>query len=201
MTYTNTELTEIISTRTCHDLIGNIGTLKNVMEFIGEDGTVDSETRTLLETAATLLNARQKFFRMAFGIATQAQNVEELKELCENYIATIGTRGHPIALDFQGVSSQLSKLVCLCVMVASDVFIKSGKIALSINKQNITLHAETDFKFRESEIATYQSIIQGQKPTDNISQYAQLIYLRELLGEDVPMKLSASENEMTLVIG
>ena len=201
MTYTNTELTEIISTRTCHDLIGNIGTLKNVMEFIGEDGTVDSETRTLLETAATLLNARQKFFRVAFGITTQAQNVEELKELCENYIATIGTRGHPIALDFQGVSSQLSKLVCLCVMVASDVFIKSGKISLNINKQNITLHAETDFKFRESEIATYQSIIQGQKPTDNISQYAQLIYLRELLGEDVPMKLSASENEMTLVIG
>ena len=201
MTYTNTELTEIISTRTCHDLIGNIGTLKNVMEFIGEDGTVDSETRTLLETAATLLNARQKFFRVAFGIATQAQNVEELKELCENYIATIGTRGHPITLDFQGVSTQLSKLVCLCVMVASDVFIKSGKITLSINKQNITLHAETDFKFRESEITTYQSIIQGQKPTDNISQYAQLIYLRELLGEDVPMNLSASENEMTLVIG
>lgn len=201
MTYTNAELTEIISTRTCHDLIGNIGTLKNVMEFIDADGNIDAETRTLLETASTLLNARQKFFRVAFGIQTQAQSIEELKELCENYIATIGTRGHPIALDFQGVSPQLSKLACLCVMVAADVFIKSGKITLSINKQNITLKAITDFKFRESEIATYQSIIQGQKPTDNISQYAQLIYLRELLGEDVPMNLNYNENEMTLVIG
>lgn len=201
MTYTNTELAEIISTRTCHDLIGNIGTLKNAMEFIGPDGMVDTETRGLLETASALLNARQKFFRVAFGVASQTQNVEQLQELCANYIASVGTRGNRIILDLQGVSPQLSKLVCLCVMVASDVFIKSGKISLNINKQNITLHAVTDFKFRESEIATYQNIIQGQKPTDNISQYAQLIYLRELLGEDVPMKLSASENEMTLVIG
>ena len=201
MTYTNTELAEIISTRTCHDLIGNIGTLKNVMEFIGEDGSTDAEIRSLLETASALLNARQKFFRVAFGINSQTQTVEELKELCQNYVDTIGTRGNSIALDFQGVSPQLSKLVCLCVMVASDVFIKSGKISLNINKQNITLYSVTDFKFRESEIATYQKILQGQKPNDNISQYAQLIYLRELLGNDVPMKLNYNENEMTLVIG
>lgn len=201
MTYSNTELTEIISTRTCHDLIGNIGTLKNAMEFIGSDGVVDAETRNLLETASSLLNARQKFFRMAFGIETHAQSLDELKEICQNYVATVGTRGHAIALDFRGVSPQLSKIVCLCVMVAADIFIKGGSITVEVNKQNITVSAVTDFKFRESEVVTYQSIIQGQKPNDNISQYAQLIYLRELLGSDVPMHLNATENEMTLVIG
>ena len=201
MAYSNTELTEIISTRTCHDLIGNIGTLNNAMEFIGADGMIDDETRNLLETASFLLNARQKFFRVAFGIETHAQSQEELLELCRNYVATVGTRGHEIALEFHGVSPQLSKPACLCVMVASDVFMKGGTITLTVSKENITVHAVTDFKFRESEIATYKAIILGQKPNDNISQYAQLIYLRELLGEDVPMQLTASENEMTLVIG
>lgn len=201
MTYTKTELSEIISTRTCHDLIGNIGTLSNVLEFIKDDGSIDAETKELLETASELLNARQKFFRMAFGIETRAQNTEELQELCVRYINTVGTRGHKIDLCFQGVSPQLSKLVCLCVMTASDIFIKGGNITVSISKENISVRADTDFKFRDSEIAAYHKILQGQKPEDNISQYAQLIYLRELLGENVPMHIDADESRFALIIG
>ena len=201
MSYEKTELAEIILTRTCHDLIGNIGTLQNVLEFIGPDGAMDGETRNLLETASSLLNARQKFFRVAFGMTTAAHSTEELKELCERYVSTVGTRNYPISLNFQGVSPQLSKMVCLCVMTAADIFIKGGQINIGINKDNITVKAVTDYKFQEAEINAYKTVIDGQKPNDNISQYAQLIYLRELLGEDVPMKLDASATEFSLVIG
>ncbi len=201
MLYSQTELSEIILTRTCHDLIGNIGTLSNVLDFMREDGSFDCETRELLETASVLLNARQKFFRVAFGIETQTPNTEDLKKLCSDYVDTVGTRGHKIAVDFHGVSPQLSKLVCLCVMIASDLFIKGGKISININKNNITVYAATDFKFRESEIAAYQAILRRTKPNDNISQYAQLIYLRELLEADVPMRIENSANEFRLIIG
>ncbi len=201
MAYSKTELAEIILTRTCHDLIGNIGTLQNVLEFIGPDGTIDAETRNLLETASGLLNARQKFFRVAFGIETAAHSTEELQELCTRYVDTVGTRGNTIAINFQGVSPQLSKMVCLCVMTASDVFIKGGQINISISKENITVKAQTDYKFQEAEIAAYQAILHGNKPNDNISRYAQLLYLRELLGDEVPMHLEASVNELTLIIG
>ena len=201
MEYGKTELAEIILTRVSHDLIGNIGTLNNVLEFIGPDGSMDKETKELLETASALLNARQKFFRIAFGIESHAKSTEELKELCERYIATVGTRGQTISLDFQGVSPQLSKIVCLCVMTAADIFIKSGTINIGITKNNISIKAVTDFKFRETEIAAYQTILRGEKPSDNISQYAQLIYLRELLGADVPMHLDTSEHEFSLIIG
>ena len=201
MSYSKTELAEIVLTRTCHDLIGNIGTLNNVLEFIGSDGVMDAETKELLETASVLLNARQKFFRVAFGMETHAQSTEELLDLCTRYINTVGTRGNPIALDFIGVSPKLSKIICLCVMTAADVFIKGGKISISVNQENISVKAQTDFKFRETEIAAYQTILRGEKPNDNISQYAQLIYLRELLGAEVPMRLDAAENELSLVIG
>ncbi len=201
MEYAKTELAEIILTRISHDLIGNIGTLNNVLEFIGPDGSMDGETRELLETASALLNARQKFFRIAFGIESHAQSTEELKELCERYVATVGTRGQKITLEFQGVSPQLSKIVCLCVMTAADVFIKGGAVSIGITKNNITVRGTTDFKFRETELAAYRTILEGNKPSDNISQYAQLIYLRELLGADVPMNLNAAEQEFTLIIG
>lgn len=201
MSYSKTELAEIILTRTCHDLIGNIGTLKNVLEFIGDDGVMDTETRGLLETASALLNARQKFFRVAFGMETHAQTTEELQDLCARYVDTVGTRGHPITLKFNGVSPKLSKIICLCVMTVSDVFIKGGEIAINVSKENISVQAATDFKFREMEINAYQTILNGEKPNDNISQYAQLIYLRELLGIDVPMRLQVNENKLALIIG
>lgn len=201
MNLSTTELAEIVATRTCHDLIGNIGTLKNVLGFIETDGALDKETKNLLDDVSFLLNARQKFFRVAFGLETRAADNAELTELCANYVATVGTHGHQIRLNLQGISPQLSKMTCLCVMIAADVFIRGGKIELNIGKNNLIVRAVTDFKFNESEIAGYRSIIQSQKPKDNLSQYAQLLYLQNLLGNDVPMKFEATDKEMVLVIG
>ncbi|MBR6355729.1 MAG: hypothetical protein IKR92_02635 [Alphaproteobacteria bacterium] len=201
MDFSTTELAEIVSTRTCHDLIGNIGTLKNVLELIEPNTPLDSDTQNLLDGVSFVLNARQKFFRMAFGLETHAATAEDLLKLCADYVSTVGTHGYPIQLNLRGASPQLSKPVCLCVMIAADVFIRSGSIDIDINKDNITVRAVTDFKFNENEIADYQKIIANQRPESNISQYAQLIYLRNVLGENVPMKLNVNANEMTLVIG
>lgn len=196
-----TELAEIVSTRTCHDLIGNIGTLKNVLEFVDADGTVDSDTKNLLNNVSFLLNARQKFFRVAFGMTTQAQDIEELLKICTDYLSTIGSHGSTISFNLVGGSVQLSKIICLCVMIAADIFIRNGSIKVDINKHNITINAITDFKFNETEIADYQKILQNEKPTGNLSQYAQLLYLQQILDADVPIKMTAGTGEMTIVIG
>ncbi|MBQ9271664.1 MAG: hypothetical protein IJ218_05320 [Alphaproteobacteria bacterium] len=201
MNLSKSELAEIVATRTCHDLIGNIGTLKNVLDFVETDVHIDAETKNLLNDVSRVLNARQKFFRVAFGLETHAADNAELLSLCQNYVATIGTRGHNISLDLHGASNQLSKMVCLCVMIAADVFIRGGNIELNINKENIMVHAETEFKFNETELAGYQMILQHQKPKDNLSQYAQLLYLQNIIGSDVPMKLVTSANEITFIIG
>ena len=201
MDFSTTELAEIVSTRTCHDLIGNIGTLKNVLELIEPNAPMDSDTQNLLNGVSCVLNARQKFFRMAFGLETHASTSEDLLKICTDYVATVGTHGYPIQFCLRGASPQLSKPVCLCVMIASDVFIRSGSIDVNISKDNIIVRAVTDFKFNENEIADYQKIIANQRPDSNLSQYAQLIYLREVLGTDVPMKLNVANNEMVLIIG
>ena len=201
MKLSTTELAEIVTTRTCHDLIGNIGTLKNVLDFVEPDGTLDKETKKLLNDVSFLLNSRQKFFRMAFGLETFAADNNELNELCRNYVATVGTHGHTINLELRGISTKFSKLVCLCVMIASDIYIRGGTIGLEINKNNVILHAKTDYKFNEGELTGYQQILSNSKPKDNLSQYAQLLYLKDMLGEEVPMRMTASEQEMTLTIG
>ena len=202
MSYTSTELAEIVSTRIAHDLGGTIGALGSALELIAENNNVmDDDTQKIITSAANTLKARQRFLRIAFGLDTKANSSEELKKICEDYIATFGNPATPIELNINTISPEIAKLVFLCVMTAADVCMRGGTITIEINKNNMTLRIVSDYKLVSGKIDVYKEIISGNKPQEYISQYVQLIYMRELLGSDVPMQLSATDKEMTLIIG
>ena len=202
MLYTPTELAEIVSTRIAHDMGGTIGALGSALELIAENNNVmDADTQKIITSAANTLKARQRFLRIAFGLNTNATGSDELKQVCEDYLATFGNPANPVNLKINAISPEIAKLVFLCVMTAADVCMRGGKISIEINKNNMTLNVASDYKLVAGKIAVYKDIINGNKPQEYISQYVQLIYLRELLGNDVPMQLNVSENEMTLIIG
>ena len=94
-------LSEIITTRLSHDLIGNIGAVSNAVELLEEDDSLD-EVKPILQTSAFTLTSRLKFFRLAFGLSNAApQNISDVEETARNYLQTIGNRNTPIILDFQ----------------------------------------------------------------------------------------------------
>ena len=202
MELSKTELSELICTRISHDLIGNIGAISSALELIEDDnGMLDDGTKKILTTGSNTLIARQKFFRVAFGVDSQKLLPADLERLCSDYLATVCSRGNPIALKLHRVSPELSKIVCVCVMIAAELYIKGGEISISVSADNMTVKAVSDFKLSASKIAAYQKILAGQKVEENASQYAQLYYLQNLLGRDVPLKLTSSETEMELIIG
>lgn len=202
MELSKTELSELICTRISHDLIGNIGAISSALELIEDDnGMLDEGTKKILTTGSNTLIARQKFFRVAFGVDSQKLLPADLERLCTDYLATVCSRGNPIALKLHRVSPELSKIVCVCVMIAAELYIKGGEISISVSADNMTVKAVSDFKLSASKIAAYQKILAGQKVEENASQYAQLYYLQNLLGRDVPLKLTSSETEMELIIG
>lgn len=197
-----TELAEIISTRISHDLIGNIGALSNAMELINEqDNCLDEETLKIIKTAAETLKARQKFFRMAFGLDTKNISLEELKEVCENYLLTLSSKMYPLQSEFRGASSELAKFLCLSVMIGAEVCIRGGNIKVAVDKNNMTISVKSDYNLSAAKIADYQNILQNMPTQENLSQYAPLVYLRELLGENVKMRISSGDTFMELVIG
>lgn len=198
----NTELAEMISTRISHDLIGNIGALASALELMKENNDqLDDDTRSIIKTASQTLKARQTFFRIAFGLDTKNVDVAELKEICENYLLTVGSRMYPLTLEFSGISSGVAKFLCLSIMIGAEVCIRGGNIHIAVNKNNMTINVSSEHDLSASKIAVYQNILKNIRPQDNISQYVQLIYLRELLGTDVAMNMTSSEKTMKLVIG
>lgn len=202
MELTKTELTELVCTRVSHDLIGSIGAVASALELIEEDNNeLDEDTKGILQTGTETLIARQKFFRVAFGTNNQKMPLNEIENLCVEYLKTIGNKANPLTLKLQRVSPELAKIVCVCVMIAAELYIKGGEITISVSADNMKVHAVSDFKLASSKILAYQKILAGEKIEENASQFAQLYYLQSLLGADVPLHLSSSETEMELTIG
>jgi len=198
----NTELAEMISTRISHDLIGNIGALAGALELMKENNDeLDEGTRGIINTASHTLKARQTFFRIAFGLDTKNVESAELQKICEDYLSTVGSRMYPLTLKLGEVSPQLVKMFCLGVMIGAEVCVRGGHVDISVNHNNMTISVTSEHDLSASKIAVYQNILQDIRPQDNISQYVQLIYLRELLGPDVAMKIDATDKSMTLIIG
>lgn len=197
-----TELAEIISTRISHDLIGNIGALSSAMELIKENNNeLDEETFKIIQTAEQTLKARQKFFRITFGLDTKSLKSEELYDICQSYLSTVGSKPYPITLELTGISAELAKFLCLGVMIGAEVCIRGGNINIIVDKNNMIIRVKSDYNLSAGKITEYQNILNNIRPQDNVSQYVQLIYLRELLGKDVAMHLTSDDTSMELIVG
>ena len=75
MKHTNIDLTALLGSRICHDLISPLGAIGNGIELLSMgSGTISEEMALITESVANA-NARVRFFRIAYGAASPAQLV------------------------------------------------------------------------------------------------------------------------------
>jgi histidine phosphotransferase ChpT len=196
-----TNLAELVCTRISHDLIGNIGALSNILEMLPEmDGKLEPEDSKLMETAVQTLSARQQFFRLAFGCDTSAIEASKLHKICQDYLHTVGNRSFPLNFECNNMSPQIAKVLCLCLMIGAEVCLRGGHIKVDVSHQ-IRVEVCSDSALAVAKVKIYEQILGGKEPAENAAQFVQLIYLRALLDSEVPIKMSSTQNTMTLIIG
>ncbi|MEM8537205.1 MAG: histidine phosphotransferase family protein [Pseudomonadota bacterium] len=66
-------LATLIGSRICHDLISPIGAVNNGLELLEMSGASDSPELALVAESVASANARIRFFRLAFGVASKDQ--------------------------------------------------------------------------------------------------------------------------------
>lgn len=64
------DLTALIGSRICHDLISPLGAIGNGVELLGMSGVVAGPEMALISESVENANARIRFFRVAFGGAS-----------------------------------------------------------------------------------------------------------------------------------
>ncbi len=69
------DLTALIGSRICHDLISPIGAISNGLELLMMDGAQSGPEMVLISESVANANARIRFFRVAFGLAQPDQRI------------------------------------------------------------------------------------------------------------------------------
>ncbi|MDE9449073.1 histidine phosphotransferase [Aliiroseovarius sp. Z3] len=114
MTQQDRDLTALIGSRICHDLISPLGAIGNGVELLQLSGMADSPEMALIAESVTNANLRIRYFRVAFGAADDDQLI------AENEIRAVlapGVDGRKIEVDWRPNGSQPRSAVKLAFLV------------------------------------------------------------------------------------
>ena len=82
---------EMLCSRLCHDLASPVGAIKSGLELIAEfGGEPDDEVMGLIDSSAEQAVAKLKFFRVAYGLAGEAQAAMPLAAAAEAAAIVVG---------------------------------------------------------------------------------------------------------------
>ena len=93
------DLTALIGSRICHDLISPIGAIGNGVELLMMDGVTKGPEIALIAESVANANARIRFFRVAFGASSTDQRIGRPEVLA---ILSDLTRGGRLSIDWRG---------------------------------------------------------------------------------------------------
>ena len=137
------DLTALVGSRLCHDLINPLGAIGNGVELLGMMPGNSKPEVTLIEEAVRDAQARIRFFRIAFGHADVAGRISnrEIREI----MAGLYAQGGRMSIDWQSkqdlmrTDAKIGLLMLACVEHALPL---GGEITVT----------ETDGTFRFSAI-------------------------------------------------
>lgn len=183
---TETELTELICTRISHDVIGNVGAVSNAVELL-EEGDMDflDDIRSILKVSSTVLSARLKFFRLAFGLSNA--NLEDfgvIQTTTQNYLKTLGNQNYPISLALELHTARFGRIAMVSIMILADTLIKGGQIEAREVGTKLAVIINSQTSMASEKIKNIKQVLSGNKPESNIAQYAPVFYLQELLKKE-----------------
>jgi histidine phosphotransferase ChpT len=134
-------LAALIGSRICHDLISPMGAVTNGLELLELSGMGSSPEMTLISESAADANARIRLFRLAFGAASESQNMrcEDLGDI----LATIYRAGR-IALDYGlsgTVTQPLAQVVVLSLLCAEQTIPFGGTLKVTQQEDRLEVSA------------------------------------------------------------
>lgn len=133
MTNSNLSLAALVGSRICHDLISPVGAINNGIELIAMGGPVDTPELSLISDSVHDASARIKFFRIAFGVASEAQ-VLGTPEVAGIIKGVYGTGRHHATMSATGDMPRAEvQAVFLAMLCAESALPVGGNITVSRN--------------------------------------------------------------------
>lgn len=125
------DLTALLGSRICHDLISPIGAISNGLELLMMDGSHGGPEMVLICESVANANARIRFFRVAFGLAQADQRIArgEVQSILSDV-----TRGGRLQIDWTSdpdLSRPEVKLAFLLIQCLEQAMAYGGRITIT----------------------------------------------------------------------
>ena len=133
------DLTALLGSRICHDLISPIGAISNGVELLLMDNVAKGPEMTLIAESVANANARIRFFRVAFGQTAKDQRIS-LSEI-RGILADLA-RGSRTTVDWTtpaDLSRRETKLAFLCMLCLESALGQGGRITVDRGESRWTL--------------------------------------------------------------
>ena len=133
------DLTALLGSRICHDLISPIGAIGNGVELLMMSGSVRSPEMALISESVANANARIRFFRVAFGGSGPDQRIgrPEVVGILDDL-----TRGGRLVIDWRGPADlpcREVKLAFLLIQCLETAMAYGGRITVERTDARWTL--------------------------------------------------------------
>lgn len=138
----NEEISQLIGSRICHDLVSPIGAIGNGLELMQMTAPRTAPELELVQESLNSVNARIRFFRLAFGKASAAQIIGTIE--VSGLLGDLG-RGGRITYHWLGPDSAPRtevQAVCLALMCLETTLPLGGDISITQDCGRWTLTAK-----------------------------------------------------------
>ena len=126
------DLTALLGSRICHDLISPIGAISNGLELLMMDGSQGGPEMVLISESVANANARIRFFRVAYGIAQPEQRIGRAE--VQSVLSDM-TRGGRLQIDWKSENDLLRgevKIAFLLIQCLESAMAYGGKITVQV---------------------------------------------------------------------
>lgn len=137
------DIAAMIGSRICHDLISPVGAISNGVELLAMSGTTPGPELSLISESVDNANARVKFFRVAFGLASPGQltgRQEMAQILKDSSTERLSYHWDPA----EDLPREEVKLACLMVMCMETALPRGGEIRVRNEGGSWTVVARAD---------------------------------------------------------
>ncbi|SMX35236.1 histidine phosphotransferase family protein [Actibacterium lipolyticum] len=115
------DLTALLGSRICHDLISPLGAIGNGLELLGMSQNKTSPEMELISESVQSATARIRFFRIAFGASTKGQIINRAEMatiLADSFDPRRITLAHDLCSAMPRHEVKLAALLLLCLETA-----------------------------------------------------------------------------------
>lgn len=140
---TDQNLTALVGSRICHDLISPLGAIGNGLELLQMAGGPDSPEVALISDSLENATARIRFFRVAYGDAKPGQQISA-NELSSALRYGLGSSRLTLVFEALDMERQTARLLFLALQCLETAMPYGGKISIQVDGPDLFLIGQAE---------------------------------------------------------